>query len=114
VVFTLCHDNARDSGCPTEHRLAAERIWRAEDGLELKALRESCGWDVWALSRACALSAGQIRQLEDGGESLFYTAAIKAHAGRHALARLEAHVCSIRRAAASHLPQRPDAPSSES
>lgn len=97
-----------------EHRLAAEQIWRAEDGLKLKALRESCGWDVWALARACALSAGQIRQLEDGGESLFYTAAIKAYAGRRALACLEAHACSIRRADASHLPQRRDAPSSES
>lgn len=98
-----------------EHSLAAERIWRAEDGLKLRALRESCGWDVWALSRTCALSASQIRQLEDGGESLFYTAAIKAHAGRHALARLEAQARYLtRRAVASPLPPCPDTPASDS
>lgn len=95
--------------------MAAERIWRVEDGLKLKALRESCGWDVWALSRACALSAAQLRQLEDGGDSLFYTAAIKAHAGRHALACLEAHSSySTGRAAASPPPPRPDTPASDS
>lgn len=113
VFMPTCETPLRSRG-PWEQRLAAEQIWRAEDGLKLKALRESCGWDLWDLSRACALSASQIRQLEDGGESLFYTAAIKAHAGRHALACLEAQSRYLtRRATAPPPTPRPDTPASD-
>jgi len=69
--------------------VSVQQVWQAEDGHRLKALREARGWDVWRLARLCALSAAQIRQLEDGGESQFYSAAIKVLAGRRALACLE-------------------------
>ena len=71
--------------------MATQQVWRTEDGNRLKALREARGWDVWALARRCSLSAGQVRQLEEGGESQFYSHGIKALAGRRALACVEAY-----------------------
>lgn len=82
----------------------------------MQALREALGWDVLRLAQRCALSAGQVRQLEEGGESKFYSPAIKAQAGRRALSCLEAAAGSILPAPA--LPPTPSAghgpaPSSE-
>jgi transcriptional regulator with XRE-family HTH domain len=69
--------------------VSVQQVWQAVDGHRLKALREARGWDVSRLAQLCALSAAQIRQLEDGGESQFYSTAIKALAGRRALTCLE-------------------------
>jgi len=71
--------------------MATQQVWQTEDGNRLKALREAHGWDVWALARRCALSASQVRQLEEGGDSQFYSPGIKALAGRRALACVESH-----------------------
>lgn len=61
----------------------------------MRALREALGWDVSRLAHRCALSAGQVRQLEEGGDCKFYSPAIKAQAGRRALSCLEAAAGSL-------------------
>jgi hypothetical protein len=86
-----CHVLSDDALETAGHPMANQQLWRTEDGLRLRALREAQGWDVWALARRCSLSACQVRQLEEGGESQFYSPSIKALAGRRALACLEAH-----------------------
>ena len=66
------------------------RTWTDADGSRLRKLREALGWDLPALARRCALSMVQVRQLEEGGDSAFYSAEIKCAAGRRVLVRLEA------------------------
>lgn len=63
--------------------------WTADDAERLKRLRSTTGWDISTLARAACLSATQVNQLEQGGDSHFYTAAIKLLAGRRAFAALE-------------------------
>ena len=65
-----------------------DRIWLKTDGDKLKALRESSGIDPVELARAVTLTPAHIRQLEDGGDSLFYSQAIKLQVGRRLLRRL--------------------------
>ena len=48
-----------------------------DDAAYLKSLRQTAGLDLAELAALANLSAGQIRQLEDGGESLFYSPQIK-------------------------------------
>jgi hypothetical protein len=71
------------------------KLWRTEDGQRVRTLREALGWDESRLAQRCALSAAQVRQLENGGECKFYSAAIKAQAGRRALSCLEAAAASL-------------------
>lgn len=70
--------------------MPGSRTWPDSDGSRLKALREALGWDVPGLARRCALSVTQVRQLEDGGDSAFYSPEIKHAAGRRVLGRLVA------------------------
>ena len=70
--------------------MLGSRTWTDADGSRLKRLREALGWDLPALARRCALSVTQVRQLEEGGESAFYSAEIKFAAGQRVLARLVA------------------------
>ncbi len=47
---------------------------------ELKALREAAGVDLAVLARRLSLSAAQLKQLESGQGSLFYSPAIRRQA----------------------------------
>lgn len=68
--------------------MLGSRTWTDADGSRLKKLREALGWDLSALARRSALSVTQVRQLEEGGDSAFYSAQIKCMAGQRVLARL--------------------------
>lgn len=57
-------------------------VWTTEHAATLKALREAAGLDVTVLAKRHNLSTTQVRQLEDGGESAFYTPQIKWAVGR--------------------------------
>jgi len=63
-------------------------LWSAEDGGHLRALREAARVDRVQLARQCTLSTTQLQQLEEGGDSAFYSTAIKLAAGLRALDRL--------------------------
>ncbi|NBS08302.1 MAG: XRE family transcriptional regulator [Betaproteobacteria bacterium] len=56
--------------------------WTAKHGERLKALREASQIDITTLARHHTLSVSQIRQLEEGGNSTFYSEEIKLNAGR--------------------------------
>jgi transcriptional regulator with XRE-family HTH domain len=51
----------------------------------LKNLREAAGLEVITLARQCNLSVSQIQQLEEGGDSSFYTPEIKFNSGQKLL-----------------------------
>ena len=60
-----------------------------DDAAYLKSLRQTAGLDLAELAALANLSAGQIRQLEDGGESLFYSPQIKIQSLRRVIHLLE-------------------------
>lgn len=70
-------------------------IWLAEDGRLLKDLRTAAGLDIHEFSRAASISAAQLRQLEDGGNELFYSQSIKFQMGRKLLLKLGADVVRV-------------------
>ena len=72
-----------------------DNIWQAEDGRLLKDLRISAGLDTLEFSRAASISPAQLRQLEDGGNELFYSQSIKFQLGRKLLRKLGADVVRI-------------------
>jgi cytoskeleton protein RodZ len=72
-----------------------DTIWQAEDGRLLKDLRTSAGWDIHEFSRAASISVAQLRQLEDGGNELFYSQTIKFQMGRKLLRKLGADVVRV-------------------
>lgn len=63
-------------------------VWSAADGEGLQRTRLAAGWDAPTLARRSSLSVAQVMQLEEGGDSHFYTPAIKHLAGRQALRAL--------------------------
>ena len=72
-----------------------DSIWQAEDGRLLKDLRTSAGLDIHEFSRAASISVAQLRQLEEGGNELFYSQTIKFQMGRKLLRRLGADVVRV-------------------
>lgn len=60
----------------------AKLHWTNEHGQQLKQLREAAGVTVAELATQHALSKGHVMQLEEGGDSAFYTAEIKFTVGR--------------------------------
>ena len=56
-----------------------------EDALQLNSLRERAGIDITQLAKRHSLSVHQLRQLEEGGDDRFYSAAIKLQVGRKLL-----------------------------
>ena len=56
-----------------------------DDAEHLKSLRLAAGLDLAQLAALSNLSAGQVRQLEEGGESLFYSPQIKAQSMRRVI-----------------------------
>ncbi len=67
-------------------------IWEPHHGQQLKALREAAGLEVITLARQNNLSVSQVEQLEEGGDSSFYTADIKFNSGRKLLRALGAEL----------------------
>ena len=65
-----------------------DTTWTAEDARLLRELRDASGIDPAAFARRCALSTGQLAELEKGGNGHFYSERIKAHTGRRLLAKL--------------------------
>lgn len=65
-----------------------DTTWTAEDARLLRELRDASGVDAAAFARRCALSIGQLAELEKGGSGHFYSESIKAHTGRRLLAKL--------------------------
>lgn len=63
--------------------------WQPSDAAALRQRRQALGVSPELLAWRACLSVAQVRQLEEGGDSCFYTAAIKERAGRRALAVLE-------------------------
>ena len=57
-------------------------VWSDADAQRLKKLRLEAGMDVPELSKQSAVSAAQISQLEEGGDSLFYSPMIKYSVGK--------------------------------
>ncbi|MFM7800785.1 MAG: hypothetical protein ACKO69_01335, partial [Limnohabitans sp.] len=55
------------------------------DAEYLKDLRLSSGFNIAQLAAMANLSAGQLRQLEEGGDNLFYSPQIKAQSMRRVI-----------------------------
>lgn len=60
-------------------------VWGPENGALLKSLRLRAGMDLATLARRNIVSITQVRQLEDGGQSSFYSPAIKYALGKKLL-----------------------------
>ena len=69
-----------------------KQVWSSADGALLKKLRVEAGVEVITLARLHSLSSTQVNQLEDGGDSSFYTQSIKLSAGRKLLMHFGADV----------------------
>ena len=70
-------------------------VWLPEHGALLKKLREDAGVEITTLARTHSLSTSHIKQLEEGGDSAFYTASIKLATGRKLLMHFGADVETI-------------------
>ncbi len=69
--------------------MMAPTSWQPSDGERLKFLRNASGLDLYKFAYINAISAAQLKLLEDGGDSsLFYSPAIKTGVGRKLLRRL--------------------------
>lgn len=68
------------------------QVWLAVDGALLKKLRIDAEVEITTLARTHSLSTTQVKQLEDGGDSSFYTPAIKLATGRKLLMHFGADV----------------------
>ena len=69
-----------------------KQVWLPINGALLKKLREDGGVEITTLARLHSLSTSQIKQLENGGDSSFYTPSIKLATGRKLLMHLGADV----------------------
>lgn len=63
--------------------------WSDEEAAELLKLREEAHLDSSRFAIENAISHAQLLQLERGGDSLFYSPAIKAHLGRKLIKKLQ-------------------------
>jgi len=73
----------------------------------LKTLRETAGLDVTQLAAMANLSPGQVRQLEEGGDTHFYSPQIKAQSMRRVLRLLQNQPSAEDAAAQAALEQAP-------
>jgi hypothetical protein len=62
-----------------------KQVWLPADGALLKKLREDAEVEITTLARQHSLSKTQVKQLEEGGDSSFYTPSIKLTTGRKLL-----------------------------
>ena len=65
-----------------------KHIWSADDGKLLRSLRENANLNYVTLAQMSAISIEQLKQLEEGGSSSFYTEGIKSHMGKKVLKKL--------------------------
>ncbi len=63
--------------------------WTADEASLLQQLRQAAGLDRSRFAIESAISQAQLVQLENGGDTLFYSPAIKAHLGRKLIAKLQ-------------------------
>ncbi len=64
--------------------------WSEEEAAELQKLRLQAHMDSARFAIENTISHAQLLQLENGGDSLFYSPAIKAHVGRKLIKKLQA------------------------
>lgn len=64
--------------------------WSEEEAAELQKLRLQTHLDSSRFAIENAISHAQLLQLENGGDTLFYSPAIKAHVGRKLIKKLQA------------------------
>ena len=69
-----------------------KQVWLPADGTLLKKLREEAEVEITTFARTHSLSVYQIKQLEDGGNSAFYSSTIKLATGRKLLMHFGADV----------------------
>ena len=69
-----------------------KQVWLPVDGALLKKLREDAEVEITTLARQHSLSKNQVKQLEEGGDSSFYTPSIKLATGRKLLMHFGADV----------------------
>ena len=81
-----------------------KQVWLPVDGALLKKLREDAGVEITTLARLHSLSTSQIKQLENGGDSSFYTPSIKLATGRKLLMHFGADIQSL-----EQVPEQPPA-----
>jgi hypothetical protein len=63
--------------------------WTQDEALLLQQLRQAAGLDTSRFAIENAISHAQLLQLENGGDTMFYSTAIKAHLGRKLIAKLQ-------------------------
>ena len=63
--------------------------WTADEASLLQQLRQAAGLDRSRFAIESAISQAQLVQLENGGDTLFYSPAIKAHQGLSLIAKLQ-------------------------
>jgi len=72
------------------------QLWLPKDAEQLKQLREAAQIDISILAKTYSLSISQIKQLEDGGESSFYSPSIKYAIGRKLLMHFGVDITEIK------------------
>ena len=72
-----------------------KQVWLPADGALLKKLREDAEVEITTLARQHSLSKTQVKQLEEGGDSSFYTPSIKLATGRKLLMHFGADVKTL-------------------
>ena len=66
-------------------QINSQANWTADDADRLRKARESAGTDIHTLARNNSLSSAQLLELEQGGDTFFYSASIKYNVGKKLL-----------------------------
>lgn len=69
--------------------IASWEPWSEEEAAALQKLRLDARMDSARFAMENAISHAQLMQLENGGDALFYSLAIKAHLGRKLIKKLQ-------------------------
>jgi DNA-binding XRE family transcriptional regulator len=72
-----------------------KQVWLPADGALLKKLREDAEVEITTIARQNSLSKTQVKQLEEGGDSSFYSPSIKLATGRKLLMHFGADVKTL-------------------
>jgi len=72
-----------------------KQVWLPADGALLKKLREDAEVEITTIARQHSLSKTQVKQLEEGGDSSFYSPSIKLATGRKLLMHFGADVKTL-------------------
>lgn len=70
--------------------MSTNEAWSRGDAERLRHARSEAGLDILAVAKCACLSVAQVQQLEEGGDSCFYTLQIKRQAGHRVLTCVEA------------------------